>query len=395
MRHTEQGKLAHGPIREIQLKRVFISYSRANLELVSQLIQDLQDVGTDTWHDHLLTGGQRWWDNILANIRECDIFIFLLSPESWESEACKSELGYAMQLGKTIVPVLVAEGINVNLLPPQLHDIQVTDYRERDRKATFALIRAIGTAPVSAPLPDPLPSSPRVPVSYLGDLKERIDSPGVLNAQEQIGLVFELEGGLRDGRSLTEIRDLLLSFRRRDDLLARVATRVDEALKSLEGTAPILGEQSGLKPPATTPVVGPETNAATHTRSKIRRYKCAPRDYSRLIADVRTWLDSQSFDTQQLDTETDGVLLQIKKRGAWRAFVGMATALNIVVRQSDNVLAVEIGAGKWIDKAAIGAVGMFVIAWPLAVAAGFGAWEQMKMPEKIFDYFGSRLAQVG
>jgi hypothetical protein len=33
---------------------------------------------------------------------------------------------------------------------------------------------------------------------------------------------------------------------------------------------------------------------------------------------------------------------------------------------------------------------MFIL-WPLAVTAGFGAWEQAKMPEKIFDYIGSRL----
>jgi hypothetical protein len=312
-------------------------------------------------------------------------------------------LGYALQLGKTVLPVLVAEGINVNLLPPNLHDIQVTDYRGRDKKATFALIRAIGTAPVSAPLPELLPSPPRVPGSYLSNLKERIDSPAVLNAEEQKGLVYELEGGLREGRSLTEIRDLLLSFRRRDDLLAKVAARVDEALKNLDGTAPIQSpepcgaapeERSSLNSQVPSPVVGPETNALKNTTSKIRRYRCSSGS-SRLIADLRTWLDSQGFDTQQLDTETEGVLLQIKKRGAWRDFVGMATALNIVVRQTDNILEVEIGAGKWIDKAAVGAVGMFIIAWPLAVAAGFGAWEQMKMPARIFDYFGTRLAHIG
>ena len=90
------------------MRRVFVSYSRQNLEAVTQLITDMQAVGIDTWHDQTLTGGQRWWDNILANIRECDIFVFALSPESWDSEACKSELGYVMKLRKPILPVLVA-----------------------------------------------------------------------------------------------------------------------------------------------------------------------------------------------------------------------------------------------------------------------------------------------
>lgn len=69
----------------------------------------------------------------------------------------------------------------------------------------------------------------------------------------------------------------------------------------------------------------------------------------------------------------------------------MATSLNIVFHQSADSLTVEIGAGKWIDKAAVGTVSMFIL-WPLALTAGFGAWEQAKMPEKVFDYIGTRLA---
>ena len=91
-----------------------------------------------------------------------------------------------------------------------------------------------------------------------------------------------------------------------------------------------------------------------------------------------------------MSTETGGLLLQIQKRGGWRDFVGMATSLNIVFHQSVDTMTVEIGAGKWIDKAAAGTVSMFIL-WPLAVTAGLGAWEQAKMPEKIFDYIGSRL----
>ena len=101
----------------------------------------------DTWHDQALTGGQRWWDNILAKIRECDILVFALSPESWDSEACKSELGYVVQLGKPILPVLVSDGINTNLLSPPLNEIQVTDYRRRDKEAAFALVKSINMAP--------------------------------------------------------------------------------------------------------------------------------------------------------------------------------------------------------------------------------------------------------
>ena len=422
------------------MKRAFVSYSRNNLDIVTQLIQDIQAVGIDTWHDQTLTGGQRWWDNILSNIRGCDIFIFALSPESWDSEACRSELGYVTQLGKTILPVLVAEGINLNILPPPLNEIQVTDYRGRDKGAAFALIRSINAAPLPPPLPQPLPMSPRVPVSYLSNLTERIDSGEPLDSQDQITILFELEAGLREGRSPIEIRELLLRLRRRDDLLAKVAVKIDAALRGLEDSAPSppleiarraaaasassrvdvassdhrrsegsqpcpqcktptdprskfcsscgtsLLDQNGPK----VPVVAPEKPGPTGGRSKSRRYACARCDGPRLIADVKSWLDAQGFDSQQMSTETQSILLQIKKRGGWRDLVGMATSLNVVFHQFDETLTVEIGAGKWIDKAAAGTVSMFIL-WPLAVTAGLGAWEQMKMPERVFDYIGTRL----
>jgi hypothetical protein len=49
------------------MRKVFVSYSRNNLDVVTQLVEDLQAVGMSPWHDQTLTGGQRWWDNILAN----------------------------------------------------------------------------------------------------------------------------------------------------------------------------------------------------------------------------------------------------------------------------------------------------------------------------------------
>ncbi len=416
------------------MRKVFVSYSRNNLEIVSQLVEDLQAVGMTTWHDQTLTGGQRWWDNILANIRDCEIFIFALSPESWESEACRSELSYVCGLGKPILPVLVADGINLNLLSAPLHEIQVTDYRSRDKGAAFALLKALNATPACAPLPEPLPPPPAVPVSYLGTLKERIDFNGTLGAQEQNLLFLELEEAIQEGRSPAEVKELLLSLKRRDDLLAKVAVRVDAAIKNLDEktamelrkkAAPVGGGLGGgirkpdpvpvpnqcphchfpieaeyrfcqrcgtsLKPGDNIPVPSDGDRVQKIPGSTSRRYSCPEEDAIRLIQDVKSWLDSQGFDTQQLSADDQSLLVQIKKRGGWRDLVGMATSLNILFHHSADTLTVEIGAGKWVDKAAVGAVSL-VILWPLAITAGMGAWEQMKMPDRIFDFVGSRLA---
>ena len=77
-------------------------------------------------------------------------------------------------------------------------------------------------------------------------------------------------------------------------------------------------------------------------------------------------------------------MLQIERVGEWRKFVGMSTALNIVFRQVEDTVNVEIGAGRWMDKAATGAVA-FLFLWPLAVIPGIGAWQQIKMPERVFE----------
>src|SRR5688572_21070214 len=147
------------------MRKVFVSYSRNNLDAVGQLVKDLQDVGFNAWHDQTLTGGQRWWDNILASIRDCDVFIFALSHESWQSEACKSELDYVVKLGKPILPVLVSDNIRLSLLSAPLAEIQISKYLQRDKAEAFALLKAINSTPIPAPLPDPLPAPPPVPLS--------------------------------------------------------------------------------------------------------------------------------------------------------------------------------------------------------------------------------------
>jgi hypothetical protein len=71
--------------------------------------------------------------------------------------------------------------------------------------------------------------------------------------------------------------------------------------------------------------------------------------------------------------------------------VGMSTALNIVFHQVDDTVNVEMGAGRWIDKATIGAVAYFIL-WPLAVTAGVGAWQQIKMPERVSEHIAAFLS---
>jgi hypothetical protein len=209
------------------MARIFISYNRASLAVAETVADDLQTAGHEVWFDRSISGGQQWWNEILRRVRECDVLIFALSPEAMESRACGEELRYARQLDKGILPLLVADGVRTDLLPRPLSDIQYIDYRSPDRRTYFALSRALNSFESAPPLPDPLPEPPPVPVSYLHDLQEKIDSPAQLGFEEQAALVLELKGKLGQSASREAVLDLLRRMRRRDDLLALTAGEID------------------------------------------------------------------------------------------------------------------------------------------------------------------------
>jgi serine/threonine protein kinase len=155
-------------------------------------------------------------------------------------------------------------------------------------------------------------------------------------------------------------------------------------------------------PPATKPAplsVPPASKAApppaaapSQTNNLVRSFPAADLDLGELTRSMTSWFSGENFAWQQLFTEDGATLLQIEKQGGWRKFIGMSTALNVVLRQAEGQLVVEIGAGRWIDKAAVGAVSLFIL-WPLAVTAAIGAWEQMQFPQRIFQRIEQFLQQ--
>ncbi len=97
---------------------IFISYSRESKPIAMTLAADIVALGHTVWFDQEISGGRAWWDEILAKVRGCDVFVFVLNPETLASAACKSEYSYAADLGKSILPILVSEQVSTNLLPP-------------------------------------------------------------------------------------------------------------------------------------------------------------------------------------------------------------------------------------------------------------------------------------
>ena len=103
--------------------RVFISYSRDDLDFADQLDAALNACGFECVIDrHGISGGEDWKRRLGNLISEADTVVFVLSPTSARSEICAWEVEEAARLGKRILPVICRplEGASP---PPRLRDL--------------------------------------------------------------------------------------------------------------------------------------------------------------------------------------------------------------------------------------------------------------------------------
>ena len=102
--------------------KIFISYARVDKPYCMQIVNTL-DVH-DVWYDQRLYAGQQWWKEILRRLDWCEGFIYLLSPDSVNSEYCWREFELAESLGRQIIPILIVPNTPI---PPRLADLQYID----------------------------------------------------------------------------------------------------------------------------------------------------------------------------------------------------------------------------------------------------------------------------
>jgi hypothetical protein len=212
------------------MAKIFISYNHESKTIADTLVADIQGLGHTVWIDQELSGGQVWWNKILAQIRESEVFVFIMNPDALKSTACKREYKYAAAVGKPILPILFSKDVSTDHLPSALSQIHFVDYRERNPDAVIRLSNALSNVPAPEPLPDPLPDPPEVPISYLGSLIEQIETGSKLKDKDQKSLFLDLKRGLRDPETAKDSRELLKRLRERHDLLATIGDEIDELI---------------------------------------------------------------------------------------------------------------------------------------------------------------------
>jgi hypothetical protein len=281
--------------------RLFMSYARVDAQAVRQVEEGITSLHHEIWVDRKLSGGQDWWDEILSRIRACDAMVVAVSPALLESDAAAKERVYARQLGKPLLPVLVAH-LPTDLLPPDLASLQLIDYTDLGPATGFQFAGALAILPPAPPLPEPLPAAPLVPVSYLAGRADQVYAP-MLSLEEQLSLVAILRVSLQRPREHDAALELLRALTRRRDLYYATWQELAELLGRQQG-----GGDPGARPLSMDGVAGPEAfggAAATELvttppgwypdpsgRHQLRWFDA---DWTRYAADAGTPVDDPDF----------------------------------------------------------------------------------------------------
>ncbi len=115
------------------MSNVFISYSRKDIAFTRLLQKALEEEDIKTWVDWQdIPPSTEWLKEIFDAIEKAEVFIFVMSRSSSESQICRLEIEHAIINNKRIIPVAI-EDVTPNQLLPQLASINWLSCRDNDK----------------------------------------------------------------------------------------------------------------------------------------------------------------------------------------------------------------------------------------------------------------------
>jgi hypothetical protein len=123
-----------------------------------------------------------------------------------------------------------------------------------------------------------------------------------------------------------------------------------------------------------------------------RYYSGVEADINKLLAELRSLFD-EDFEVQAMHVSSTSVL-QARNSSTLRDLTGLSSALTIRITPEGGGTRAEIGMQKWLDKAALAAVGMIVFA-PLVALAALGAYWQYKLGEDAWKIIEDHITRKG
>lgn len=124
-----------------------------------------------------------------------------------------------------------------------------------------------------------------------------------------------------------------------------------------------------------------------------RFYPGVQADPAQLTRELRALFDGDSaFEVQTMQVSTTAVV-QARKTSTLRDLTGLSAALTIKITPEHGGTRVEIGMQKWLDKAAVAAVAVFLSAGLLLALPALGAYWQYKLTEDAWKIIEGHVAR--
>ncbi len=90
--------------------KIFVSYSQKDIKFVKKVSETLSEKGYDVWYDiENIGGGVVWAKEIQKAIRDAELFLLIVSPNSIESDWVQKEFLYASARD---IPIVTAQYVN-------------------------------------------------------------------------------------------------------------------------------------------------------------------------------------------------------------------------------------------------------------------------------------------
>lgn len=142
------------------MAHIFISYSRVDQVYARSVADTLQARGFDVWIDDRIDYGDRWWQTIVAAIRDCGAFIVIMSPDAERSEWAEREILVAQREHKPIFPLLLRGREFALLITTQFADVTAGQLPPDDFYTRVRRVVTPGTEPGRRVIPESIPAPP-------------------------------------------------------------------------------------------------------------------------------------------------------------------------------------------------------------------------------------------
>jgi WD40 repeat protein len=110
--------------------KIFISYSRKNIDFAEKLAAALKTWGAETLIDsNDIYALEDWWTRIQILIRQADTMIFIISPDAIASKVCPREIAFAASLNKRLAPI-VYRRVELDKVPQEISQLNFIFFDE-------------------------------------------------------------------------------------------------------------------------------------------------------------------------------------------------------------------------------------------------------------------------